>query len=508
MKTTTLTKQKKNPTSKRPRKVGLEADSFFIYDSKKRRKDDEIESDDSDNDNDEQSAKFGKGNELEYDSEFDEETVGEKKLRYEKKLVENARKQAAKLMEDESESEGEDDEEERERKVDSLAAKMLQKKQMEDSGRAKILIASRVQKPETTDGFRFLVKHRQSVTAVALSEDDMKGFSASKDGTIIQWDVERGKSEKYVWPTKEVMSSHGAKNPPNPSIKWSKHVLDIAASTDGRYLATGGLDRHVHLWDARTRQHIRAFPGHKHPVSCVTFRQGTSELFSGSFKTIKMWNAEDRCFITEYKGHFNEILTIDCLRKERLVTAGRDRTLRFWKVPEESHLILRSSNSLESACFISNDEFLSGSDDGSLELWNPIRKKPVFIVKNAHHLNPNIDMIAHGEDGTENGDVGPNNNYCSTAQSWVGAVAACRNSDLVASGAGNGLVRLWKIDSDKRQIEPLFGLPLGGYVNSLAFAKSGKFLVAGVGQEPRLGRWDRIASTRNGVLVQPLKIVK
>ena len=45
--------------------------------------------------------------------------------------------------------------------------------------------------------FRLLARHRQSATAVALSEDDMKGFSASKDGIIMNWDVNSRKSEKY-----------------------------------------------------------------------------------------------------------------------------------------------------------------------------------------------------------------------------------------------------------------------------------------------------------------------
>lgn len=44
------------------------------------------------------------------------------------------------------------------------------------------------------------------------------------------------------------------------------------------------------------------------------------------------------------------------------------------------------ASSLECCCFISNDEFLSGSDDGSVELWSVLRKKPAYIVKNAHAL--------------------------------------------------------------------------------------------------------------------------
>lgn len=109
--------------------------------------------------------------------------------------------------------------------------------------------------------FRIVQRHRQSVVAVALTEDDARGFSASKGGDIIHWDVESGKKEKYAWPTEDVLISHGARAPQNRSSKRSKHVLALAVSSDGRYMATGGMDRHVHLWDTRTRQHIQViFP--------------------------------------------------------------------------------------------------------------------------------------------------------------------------------------------------------------------------------------------------------
>ena len=116
---------------------------------------------------------------------------------------------------------------------------------------------ARLQKPETEDEPKLLVKHRQSVTAVAISDDDVRGFSASKDGSICHWDVETGKAEKYLWPNEEFLKAHGVKDPQGRAKKHSKHVLALAISSDGRYLATGGLDRHVHLWDTRTRGYIQ-----------------------------------------------------------------------------------------------------------------------------------------------------------------------------------------------------------------------------------------------------------
>ena len=46
------------------------------------------------------------------------------------------------------------------------------------------------------------------------------------------------------------------------------------------------------------------------------------------------------------------------------------------------------------------------------------------------------------------------------AESWVGAVAVCRASDLAASGAGDGSVQLWALQDTNRVLEPLHKLPV------------------------------------------------
>ena len=51
----------------------------------------------------------------------------------------------------------------------------------------------------------------------------------------------------------------------------------------------------------------------------------------------------------------------------------------------------------------------------------------------------------------------------------------------------------------------LFYVFQNGFINSLSFSHSGDFLVAGVGQEHRFGRWWRNKTAKNSVAIIPLQ---
>lgn len=82
-------------------------------------------------------------------------------------------------------------------------------------------------------------------------------------------------------------------------------LLACAVSTDGVYVAAGGGDRCVHVWDVRSGGGpVKSFPGHKDVVTALAFRSGTHELFSGSRdRSVKIWSLDDLAYVDALFGH-------------------------------------------------------------------------------------------------------------------------------------------------------------------------------------------------------------
>ncbi|XP_060163710.1 U3 small nucleolar RNA-interacting protein 2 isoform X2 [Globicephala melas] len=250
--------------------------------------------------------------------------------------------------------------------------------------------------------------------------------------------------------------------------------------------ASGDRSKLILIWEAQSCQHLYTFTGHRDAVSGLAFRRGTHQLYSTSHdRSVKVWNVAENSYVETLFGHQDAVAALDALSRECCVTAGgRDGTVRVWKIPEESQLVFYGhQGSIDSIQLINEEHMVSGADDGSVALWGLSKKRPLALQREAHGLR--------GELGLEQ-------------PFWVSSVAALLNTDLVATGSHSNSVRLWQCGEGFRQLDLLCDIPLVGFINSLKFSSAGDFLVAGVGQEHRLGRWWRIKEARNSVCIIPL----
>ncbi|RCH85826.1 pre-rRNA processing protein, partial [Rhizopus stolonifer] len=253
-----------------------------------------------------------------------------------------------------------------------LIAERLKKDDDESEGRLHLRIADTFKldniealKTHTTRG------HQLAVTAVALSENGSIYYSASKDGSIVKWDAKTfQKLHTFLGGRKGVKNFDG----------HTDHILCLAISHDGQYLASGGKDKVINLWSVKENKHIAKFTQHRDTVSGLTFRKGQNQLYSASHdRTIKVWNIDERAYIETLFGHQDQITDIDTLVRERCVsTGGRDKTARVWKIVEESQLVYRGGistknedgkllyleGSLDCISQIDESMFITGGDSG------------------------------------------------------------------------------------------------------------------------------------------------
>lgn len=236
---------------------------------------------------------------------------------------------------------------------------------------------------------------------------------------------------------------------------------------------------------------------------------------------MKVWSLDDMAYVDTLFGHQDRCIGLDTQRRERLVTVGADRSTRFWKVPEDSQLVLRppeGGGPAESCAFTAHDHWITGSQDGTVAIWNTQRKRAAQTWENVHGFREIVApkgfsdadadramaqrdaaQAACGMSASDDGGVGE-------MASWVSAVHVAKGTDLAASGAGDGAMRLWKTSHEGEPLVPLDCVPARGFVNSIQVASSGRFILAGMGQEPRLGRWGRDAGARNGVQLHQLSL--
>lgn len=326
---------------------------------------------------------------------------------------------------------------------------------------------------------RIMRGHRLPPTCLALEEDDSTVYSASKDSSILRFDVETGARTLFNAGAQAHRKLTGLSVKKCPG--HNGEVSSMSLSSDGLYLATGGKDGTVRIWDTRSQQQVEVFHEHRDAVSSVAFRRDSLALYSGSYdRTVNVYNIEQMAFVEPLYGHQSPVTALTALYQERAYSVGEDRTMRVWKVAQESQLLFRApaqTISLDAIAALAPDTVITGSEDGTLSLWHTGKRRPCDNKRNAH-----------GE------------------RNWISSVAALYPTDLVASGSCDGFVRFWQssLHTGSPVLTPAFAVPVTGWVNGLAIGREGRFAVAAVGQEHRLGRWSRIPEARCGVHVLDL----
>ena len=109
----------------------------------------------------------------------------------------------------------------------------------------------------------------------------------------------------------------------------------LAASPDGRWLATGGDDSVVHLIDTFTGQEVAPLHGHIRSVTTLAFNADSTLLATGSLDgAIHLWDVTTGDLLARLTGHTAGVNALAfSAADDLLASVSQDGTVRLWGVP-------------------------------------------------------------------------------------------------------------------------------------------------------------------------------
>jgi len=293
------------------------------------------------------------------------------------------------------------------------------------------------------------------VSCVASSADGQRIAVAHWNNRVTIWSAETGRELLMVagYPLKP--SRHGK----HPNVG----IAAVAFSPRGEWLATGGEDRLVGIWDANTGVAWRAFKGHTDAIESVSISPDGQRIVSGSEDgTAKIWQASAEQDLLMLDTNAAEIVSVSFSWDGQRIVVGRtNATIGVFDSAGAlvSPTLTGDLGSIR-AVAVSPDgqRIASGSEDNTARIWD---------LNLGHEPRR---LIGH--------------------KGWVRALAFSSDGRLLATASNDRTAWLWD-SATGQEVRRFIGHT--GIVFSVAFAPQGERLVTGSG-DGKAKVWD----TRSG----------
>jgi WD40 repeat protein len=162
-------------------------------------------------------------------------------------------------------------------------------------------------------------------------------------------------------------------------LSMAAHTASVkalaGAHLDSRYIATGGHDSALRVWDLQTGKCLAQYIGHSSIITWCAFSNFDHWLASASCDgTIKIWDCARAKVLRECVGHDDSVLDADLSNKDQfIVSASMDCTVRMWSTSNGSCLRLYEGHQhwVKGVRFTAdNKSIVSYGLDNKLFIWD------------------------------------------------------------------------------------------------------------------------------------------
>jgi WD40 repeat protein len=289
--------------------------------------------------------------------------------------------------------------------------------------------------------------HTACITGAAWSSDGKRVATSSMDNSVHIWDPITGENIRVIQLPEGIT---GNIRDWALTVQWSpddRYLLSVA----GDRFTLGSQDFDLILWDATSGEQVasvevqNATPpaaGEGIAASLERYVTGAGAAFAsdgrlatlGGDNTALVWGPmlEDQLLVL--RGHTDGVNGIDWSSDfKRLVTASEDGTARIWDAGsgEELLQLVGHEGGVNRAAWSPDGNLVAtAGDDGSLRIWEAASGETLTSIQ-----------------------VAPSTESTTPVDLIVWALAWSPDGRYLATGTGDGYIRVWEVESEEKLLE-------------------------------------------------------
>ena len=292
------------------------------------------------------------------------------------------------------------------------------------------------------------------------------------------------------------------------------NLRSVTFSPDGRYLASGGNDSTIKLWEIESGRELKTFAGHKGDVSSIAFSPDGSMIASAGYDgTLKLWDITSGKMLATTPDPVGYVTAMDSVAfshdgssvavsqldpPESKITVYESRTLR------QMYSVVGGSTLWAQIAFSPDGRILAGSENQeTVKLWNAktgaeIRTMTGKVYDRFKHNTADITFSADGKTIVSGGSDG-------VARLWdvatgaelkafqghtnrVSAVALSSDGKRLITASWDKTIRFWDVESGREYQPPKKTVE---YISDTALMRNGSLLAIAEGKDIRVWDLDR-----------------
>ena len=165
---------------------------------------------------------------------------------------------------------------------------------------------------------------------MAFSADGTSFITGSADGFLELWDPGSGSLRTDLeYQAEDKLMAHEA----------GCSILCIAASADGKHMASGASGGELRIWRLSTGTCLRVVArAHTQGVTAISFLKGDLQVLSGGYDgVVRLRGLKSGNILKEFHGHTSFVNAVLVSASEELMASGSaDGTVRLWNLRDAS----------------------------------------------------------------------------------------------------------------------------------------------------------------------------